>query len=385
MKRAIQLLLLSSALPLASVQTTDASALAAATHDLCPVQIAMLGESNTHGDGHTEAFKVALVKRLIDECHFDSVYFEANHAEFLNLNHRLRAKQPINADDISNAIGGLWKFDKEFKPLVPFLLAKAQTGQIDLAGLDDQLGQMGQDYANVTMVTELMSLLPEPQRQPCTEALHRRIYSDYTDATPYTQADDIQITTCLTASQTALAADNSIDPTTQEDRRELLASTQRWIGRGIAHDAAQFSGRDHSMFQTFEWLIHHQPQRHKVIVWAATIHIAKQADPTGHSNNFGSYIHQQYGAHAFSLGFAALTGTYREGRHDAHAIPTAPPDSLEAKALQGTNADAVYISASKLLTMGTIPAAIISHTYQTVPLSSLVDGVVVFREERAKD
>ena len=133
----------------------DQDALTAVTHDLCPRQVAMLGESATHGDGRTETFKVALVERLINECGFDSVFFEASHIEFLHLTRQLRTGPPVSADQLSSAIGGLWKFDREFQPLVPLLLAKAQAGQIALGGIDDQLGQLGQDYANVEMVTEL--------------------------------------------------------------------------------------------------------------------------------------------------------------------------------------------------------------------------------------
>jgi hypothetical protein len=60
----------------------------------------------------------------------------------------------VTVDQVSSAVGGLWKFDQEFQPLVPFLLAKAQAGQIFLGGIDDQLSEMGQDYANVGMVTD---------------------------------------------------------------------------------------------------------------------------------------------------------------------------------------------------------------------------------------
>lgn len=45
---------------------------------------------------------------------------------------------------------------------------------------------------------------------------------------------------------------------------------------------------------------------------AATVHIGKQADPTwaDHTGtNFGSFVHQEYGERAFSLGFSALRET----------------------------------------------------------------------------
>ena len=68
------------------------------------------------------------------------------------------------------------------------------------------------------------------------------------------------------------------------------------------------------MFQDFEWLRQTDPRRHKVILWAATVHIAQHGDPTWgdrSGKNFGCYLHDEYGAKAFSLGFSAATGTYR--------------------------------------------------------------------------
>jgi erythromycin esterase-like protein len=374
--------------PAALANSGDNDALTAVTHTLCHSEVAMLGESTTHGDGHTEAFKVALVERLVNECGFDSVFFEASHYEFINIARRLRIGQPVSAEQISSAVGGLWKFDREFQPLVPFLLAKAQAGQISLGGIDDQSGELGQDYANVELVTELTDFLQQPQKQACNLALHRRIYSDYPDTAPYSESDHSQIATCLSEIQLAVAADKTADRVGREDRQEMVSALQRWISADFTADAEQIVARDRAMFRHFEWLRRQQPQRQKVILWAATVHIAKQGDPTwaDHTGtNFGSLIHQQYGARAFSLGFSALTGSYRQSRRNIHEIPTGPADSLEGQALQGSALEAAYVGAAQLAAMGTVPGAIFGHSYQTLLWANFLDGVVVFREERPPD
>ena len=51
--------------------------------------------------------------------------------------------QTVTAEQVSSAVGGLWEFNQEFQPLAPFLLAKAQAGQVFLGGIDDQLGERG--------------------------------------------------------------------------------------------------------------------------------------------------------------------------------------------------------------------------------------------------
>jgi erythromycin esterase-like protein len=244
---------------------------------------------------------------------------------------------------------------------------------------------MGQHYANVEMVTELTGFLPLQQRQDCRLALHRRIYSDYTKAAPYSQSDRSQITACLSDIQHTVAADRTTDLAGREEKQEMVSAIQRWISRDFNSDAEWIVERDRSMFQNFEWLRRQQSWRHKVILWAATVHTAKQGDPAwaDHAGkNFGSYVHQEYGARAFSLGFSALTGSYRQGRRDVHELPAAPPDSLEAQTMRESGWNAVYVGSAHLAALGTVSGAIFRHSYQTLPWANLLDGVVIFREER---
>ncbi len=368
-----------------SSKSEDEKALSAATQGLCRTQVAMLGESANHGDGHTLAFKVALVERLVDQCGFDSVFFEANHNEFIHLNKRLRSGQAVTSADLLSAVGGLWEFYSEFQPLAPFLLTRVQTGRIFLGGLDDQLGQLGQNYANVEMIAELTDLLPQPERQSCSTALHKRVYYDYSDAAPYSKLDRSQIDTCLSQIRAASHADRTTGSADREERQEMISATRRWISRDFSSDVENTVNRDRSMFQNFEWLQRRFPKRHRAIVWAATVHIAKQGDPTWGDRvgtNLGSFVHREYGNGAYSLGFSALTGSYRQGKGNFPVMPPAPLDSAEVRALQEGCASASYVGPSQLAAMGTIPGAFFRHSYQTLSWSNFLDGVVVFRTER---
>ena len=359
----------------------DATALAAVVHEVCGREVVMLGESATHGDGHTEAFKVALVEKLVNECGFDSVIFEANHYEFLQIARHLRGSKAITADEISAAVGGLWKFDREFQPLVPFLLAKAVAGKISLGGMDDQLGQLGQDYANLSMIDNLTMVLPSPQGQECSQTLHRRIYSEDVEGDGYSQSDRTKIMACLSEVRSIYADDQTKDRVSNAEWLEMIDAVQRWINRDSLSRPEQMVDRDRSMFRDFEWLRRQAPQRHKAIVWAATVHIAKQGDPTWADRtgtNFGSLVHREYGARAFSLGFSALAGTYRAGR-DVHDQPAAPGDAIEQAA---GSADAVYVGSAQLESLAARPGAVFRHSYETLRWSDFLDGVVVFGSER---
>lgn len=99
---------------------------------------------------------------------------------------------------------------------------------------------MGQDYANVEMITDLTGFLRQQQRQDCSVALHRRIYSDDTEAARYSKSDRSQIATCLSDIQLAVAADKTTDLAGREERQEMISAAQRWISRDFTSDADTF-------------------------------------------------------------------------------------------------------------------------------------------------
>jgi hypothetical protein len=103
-----------SAAPLRSV---DEDALTAVTHD-------------------------ALVESLIDECGFDSVFFEASHAEFINLARRFRTNQAVfSRPGFRRGRRTLEVRQGVSNSVVPFLLAKVQAGKISfLKPRDAHLG-----------------------------------------------------------------------------------------------------------------------------------------------------------------------------------------------------------------------------------------------------
>src|ERR1041384_7998735 len=95
--------------------------------DLCGKSVAMLGESPLHGFGKTLEFKVALVRRLVDECHFNSFFIESGIYDFLNIERSLKSGQNVTEPMVAAAIGGIWA-TREVQPLIPFLLEKAKGG-----------------------------------------------------------------------------------------------------------------------------------------------------------------------------------------------------------------------------------------------------------------
>ena len=69
-----------------------------------PAKVATLlriGFPNSHGA------KIALVRRMIDECHYNAFFIESGIYDFLNIQKKLRSGQEVTESMIAAAIGGL--------------------------------------------------------------------------------------------------------------------------------------------------------------------------------------------------------------------------------------------------------------------------------------
>jgi erythromycin esterase-like protein len=358
-------------------------ALAAAVHDLCNRDVALLGEAD-HGDGRTVAFKAALVRELVVRCHYNALLFEGSHYEFLNFSRRLRTGQNVSPEMVSAAIGGLWKFDRELAPLIPFLFERARSGRLVIGGIDDQLGGFEQPFANDGLPAELTAYLEGDRRALCREILRRRIYHDYQG--PDSGPDRARERQCLAEIGQAVSRSEALGPTAREELLEMVANAERYIGRDITDRARYIHERDRSMYLDFRWLAGRLPPRSRIIVWAATSHIAKDAAVTGDyvgARNLGSFLHEIYGQRAFALGFSAYSGSHRWGGSEpTRNLPVAAPGSLEATAMAGSRADAAYLGPARLAGLGTIQGSLFLHERMLTRWSALLDGIVVFREER---
>lgn len=365
----------------AAPNDSNTAVLDQAVHDICPKRVAMLGEA-THGDGATVVYKAALVRRLIERCHFNAVFFEASHYDFLEFGRRLKAGEPTSPEMISAAVGGLWKFDREFAPLVPYLYDKARAGRVSLGGIDSQLGSAGAFYSNDAMPDELTGWLAPARRTACRETLHKQIYYAFSH---YGPAENAEVSRCLGDIGAALAKADLPAPR-RILYREMLASMTRFVDYVLADQPGYIRGRDASMYAIFDWLARRLPPNSKIIVWAATAHIAHDASANpafSGGGNFGSFIAKAYGRQSFALGITALSGTYRYSRQEpARAVAPTGADSLEGKALAGTAADATYLDAAKLAAIGAAPARLFGADSDTADWHRVLDGVIVLRRQQ---
>ncbi len=357
----------------------------AAMRDLCGRDVALLGENDSHGDGRAIGFKAVLVRRLVERCHFNAVFFEASHYDFLEISRRLRRGEPVSPEMVSSAIGWLWNHDEEVASLIPFLWSEAKSGRVTLGGLDDQLGARDAFYSIEQMPAELTGFLPSERRPDCRELFRRRILFDYPASEPHTPATNARLQACLAEIGTAVRAQPGMDAPTRTETLQMIASAERCIARDFDKPEQNAPGRDLSMHRNLQWLAARLAPHSKIIIWAQNVHIARDASASpsfAGGRNLGAYVHAAYGKRAFALGFSAVSGSVRYARHENRPVPAAPAGSLEFRAFPTPDGEAVYLGPRRLSAYGLIPGGVFNHRYVPARWAQVMDGVVVFRAER---
>lgn len=363
--------------PEVPILAEDSSAVEAVTAAVCDKQIVMLGEA-AHGNGHSDAFKAAMVTRLIERCGFRAVLFESSFPEFVPIWRTQRAGRPVTPEHVGTAVGGLWKFNREFAPLLPYLAAKANDG-LFLGGIDFQLGGLDQTYTNAGMIAELSAGLAPKRAETCRNIVAARIRRGRElDAEQQQLARHCMaaIASCLVGKRGAVA---------DEQRMMLQSLTDFLEAETIRGPGPYIAARDRTMFRNLQSLQKRLPPRTKLIVWTANAHAAKSAqgaDGFAGVDNLGSYVVAAFGSRSYALGTTALGGTQRWGR-EIKPFPDASAGSLERAAIRPGNPASVFLDLAALQRSGKIPA----HLFGLRPVSSnwseRFDGVVVFAEEHA--
>jgi erythromycin esterase-like protein len=360
-------------------------------HALCGKRVALLGESPVHGFGEALEFKAQLVRRLVDECHYDALFVESGTYDYINIEKKLKSGQDVTDTMISAAIGGVWA-NREVQSLVPFLREKVMAGSLTLGGLDDQIG--AGSYASRQMSSDLVQPLQGEERSRCLTVLEKHLLWQYTNDAPYGPSDKAKIIGCLDEAEESLSQPEERNKSWADDVKAMIGSLKRNLERDFTEDdftksnqeMRQWNDRDRSMYLNFEWLYSRLPKHSKVIVWAATVHVAKalsRVDGFEGRVPLGSYIRQDFGDRAFSLGFSAYSGDYEFLHPPVRQLSAAPAFSLEGQIFAHGNSDAVFLSRRQLRKYGSMAARPLGTSFTIAHWDQVVDGLIVFRKERA--
>ena len=339
--------------------------------DVCTRSVVLLGEEGNHAGGHTAVVKSELVKRLIERCGFDAVYFESSAYEFYDLNRRLAAGTSAR-EQVADAIGGLWSTSKAIDPLVDYLYTQASTGRVRLAGLDPQVATATSGYEKAALANDLLSGMDEPRRSTCAAEISRHTLWRYDAEHHYEDAARVSLAECFRDAGNASERDSFFSIAAQATEAVLMdPPVDRY-----------WDTRERQMARLFRWNQQRSPGASRVVVWTANLHAAKSSGGLKAAvRPFGEELQAEYGDRLASIAFTALGGSY--GRREPTPVAAAGPESLEARALAG-GADALrYLSSSALARLGAVDAKVFGYDKTSrADWSLLFDAVVVLREER---
>lgn len=370
----------------AKLPSTDRSAFDQVVEAACGKSIVMLGEA-THGDGHTDEIKVALVKHLVSNCGFNLVLFEASFYEFEPIARAALVKKPVSPTLIGAAVGGLWKFDKEVQPLFEFLAERVDSGKVHVGGLDFQAGGFEQPFTNDELPNELARYLPAPRRELCQQAYRSQMYGSSPPDGMSEGARKVALQACLLEIEKSLptrVATPGLDGLDGE--KQMLKNLTAWLASDGSSWPQRLQARDKMMAENVGWFLGAAGKASKTLIWTANGHAARSVTALGDyesRDNLGRALSRQHGDSMYSLGVSACAGEYRWSHGSNKAIPAPPPGSLEAATCNQSAAVTKFLGATALGQLGTRQAGLMGHTYKAANWAEAFDGILVLDAERA--
>ena len=336
---------------------------------VCQKQIVLLGELPTHGEAHTFDVKSKIADRLIAQCGFTAILFEAPIYDFIGLE---RAAETHTATQVllDNAIGRFW-WTRELTPWRRALFEAATRQRVVVGGLDDQVS-ITSHYAEAALPRLIAAASSESTATECRQTVSRHVGWTYDAKHPFDEREQLRLQQCARSAADAAAANRSLDAAD----RVMLESFARYADR---QRLGMTSGRDESMYRNLVWYLERLPKNSRVVIWTATVHAARQRGSLSEVP-LGARVVERWGDRVGTGGFTAYSGyTSRAGR-PASPISDAPPESLEATA---TSESAwALLDSEKLRAIGRVPSRLLG-TFVSETWSDYFDAVVVIRQEVA--
>ena len=336
---------------------------------VCQKQIVLLGELPTHGEARTFDAKSRIADRLIAQCGFTAILFEAPIYDFIGLE-RAAKRRTATPEQLDNAIGRFW-WTRELLPWRRTLFEAVTRQGVVVGGLDDQVS-ITSHYAGTALPRLIAALSFESAGTTCPQTVSRNLAWTYDAKNPNDEREQLRLQQCAREAADAAAANRSMDAAD----RVMLESFARYADRKRLGGT---SGRDDSMFRNLVWYLERLPRSSRVVIWTATVHAARRQGSRSEAP-LGARVVERWGDRVGAVGFTAYAGfTSRAGR-PASPIPDAPPESLEATA---TSESAwALLDSAKLRSIGRVPSRLLGE-FVSETWSDYFDAVVVIRQEVA--
>lgn len=350
-------------------ESTEQSVVDGVVRAVCQKQIVLLGELPSHGEAQGFEAKSKIADRLISQCGFTAILFEAPIYDFLGFERAAKtgAATPQQLDD---AIGRFW-LTRELAPWRGALFEAATARRVTIGGIDDQ-SSITSHYAMSELPRLVAAASSENTATACRETVSRHLGYTYDAKNPFDEPEKLRLLQCARNAADAAASRLPFDAVD----RVMLDSFARYAGR---QQSSATSTRDESMYQNLVWYLQRLPARSKVVVWTATVHAALQRGSLPQVP-LGARVVQRWGDRAGAVGFTAYGGYTSRAARPATVIPDAPPASLEAASTK--DAAWAILDSKKLRTIGPVSSRLLGP-FASQTWSDFFDVVVVIRKEIA--
>ncbi|MCW3789556.1 erythromycin esterase family protein [Plebeiibacterium sediminum] len=272
------------------------------------VKVVALGEAS-HMSGNTMVAKTKMVKYLHKQCGFDTLAFESPMYEMAILNNMLQ-KGTLTAKDFFGNISGVWNIE-EMDELFNYIVETQKTNRpLTCVGFDSNcFRNFGIGAIEENFKAFVQRLIPSPNEQldsTVYSALHRVVMGAY-------------------SFKKAAIADTLLLYDTFNDLRIRLKDVKQDVDyyafwkqivdnfQTIYRTNYNGSNRDFQMAQNV--LFYQQKNNSKLILWAATYHIANDLTSIKYYNNpkinekvMGTYLKKAFGKQYYAIAFLPFQG-----------------------------------------------------------------------------
>ena len=297
-------------------------------------RIVMLGEQS-HGDGTTYLAKSRLVKFLHQEMDFDVLAFESNMYLSRRVNTLLEEGQP--PFDAMTA-GIPWTFSKseQFQDLVSYIGQEFNSANpLVIAGFDIALRNQSNSWDMTVFLNGITTFLASVGLDSSRyddwanfrEIIEVTMDSGYAYVDPPDSVSQLKLINTIEQIQDDLASITS-DPNPRETSfwvqifENVRVNSERVWNVNYDHYNSTpreiLNLRDERMGENLVWLANEYFPNRKILVWAATSHIARNmqavdvfATPEYEDMvRMGDVVWDSLGSQVYAMGFTAYEGTY---------------------------------------------------------------------------
>lgn len=332
-------------LSIADRDFSDLQPLKAAIGD---ARVVLLGEQ-THGDGTTFMAKARLVAFLHQEMGFDVLAWESGLFDVAQTWRQVQAGEDVLAAS-KRSIYFVWVRSEQVLPVLDYVASTQGTARpLEMAGVDNQFsGTISDDSMHILteqFAWRIESAVPDDPEWPAARETLRELASGLHYATKPTAAEQTRLLRLLDV----LRRDALARSFTDRDAKfwqQVLVSTDAharatWAQPPNHFTPAGLDARDAQMGRNLVWLANMWYPGRKIIVWAASAHIAREVQDlrvesggypyrNSYAVRMGGTAHQVLRDDMYSIGFTAGTGTHALYHLEPQNLEAPRPGSMEA-------------------------------------------------------